>query len=287
MVATIPIVTSSSDATKDTPKEKSKDTPNDTTVKGKGTLAKRKASEDPSKPSPTKKLHTLADGRTTGQALLEAVTIKQLAKAALERGDKPKKVHMHYNENGQATRKKQDDQAPAPTEEKAVKKKKRAIALAPEVMDSKRRTDSLAYLEAYTNDRTSWKFSKLFQTWLLQYMFDANAVPSADFNKLLAYLQDLKGRARDATLEEAQTICKEIKIQPTIAILPSATPGNDDDFDAEKMLASMSAPPTLQPNDDFDAEKLMAAVTPAASNNKDAVKLERASAIVKVLQENK
>ncbi|KAI8069682.1 hypothetical protein BC940DRAFT_345915 [Gongronella butleri] len=269
--------------------------------------AKRAKESKPAAATTTKKTHTPStDGRTTGQALLQAVTAKRLVQQALERGEKPKKTHVYFNDIGQITKKKQTEAidetalgAAAAAQDKTAKKKKRAIAPAPQIMDSKRRKDSLEYLKAYTHDRANWKFSKLFQTWLLQYMFDGEAVPKDDFDMLLDYLKDLKGRARDATLEEAQTICQETKIveAPKLVLQQPVNAGNyyDDDFDAEKMLAGVSSAPApaATPNDDFDAEKLLAAAATSgsaaatganASDNKIVVKLERAKAIVRVLQ---
>ncbi|XP_078009043.1 protein cholesin isoform X5 [Phascolarctos cinereus] len=69
---------------------------------------------------------------------------------------------------------------------------------------------ALDYLISWANKREEWKFQKTRQTWLLLHMYDSNKVPDKHFSILLDYLEGLKGRAREVTVQKAETLMKEL-----------------------------------------------------------------------------
>jgi hypothetical protein len=71
------------------------------------------------------------------------------------------------------------------------------------------KTQSIEYLRKWENDRSSWKFNKNRQVWLLQNMFHPSSVDRSSFKILLKYLEGLKGASRTTTLKQAQSILEE------------------------------------------------------------------------------
>ncbi|CAO3640654.1 unnamed protein product [Cunninghamella blakesleeana] len=148
--------------------------------------------------------------------------------------------------------------------------------------------DALHYLETFINNRSQWKFGKLQQSWLLQHIYNTDAISGDNFDKLLVYIKDIKGLARDKTLKEAETICQKTKGTIQQLSYNSAVSSNvsnynndDDDFDAEKLLASMNAPshqPSTTSVNDSDAIN-----HDNDNGNNDNIKLERAKDIVRTL----
>ncbi|KAM9095308.1 protein cholesin [Sarcophilus harrisii] len=69
---------------------------------------------------------------------------------------------------------------------------------------------ALDYLTSWANKREEWKFQKTRQTWLLLHMYDSNKVPDKHFSILLDYLEGLKGRAREVTVQKAETLMKKL-----------------------------------------------------------------------------
>ncbi|XP_068940941.1 uncharacterized protein C7orf50 homolog isoform X2 [Petaurus breviceps papuanus] len=69
---------------------------------------------------------------------------------------------------------------------------------------------ALDYLISWANKRKEWKFQKTRQTWLLLHMYDSNKVPDKHFSILLDYLEGLKGRAREVTVQKAETLMKKL-----------------------------------------------------------------------------
>jgi len=65
------------------------------------------------------------------------------------------------------------------------------------------------YLCEWNKDKSSWKFNKARQTWLLQNMFDTEAVDDESFAILLDYLQPLKGQARSETIKQSEAKVNE------------------------------------------------------------------------------
>uniref|UniRef100_A0A4X2LWG1 WKF domain-containing protein n=1 Tax=Vombatus ursinus TaxID=29139 RepID=A0A4X2LWG1_VOMUR len=69
---------------------------------------------------------------------------------------------------------------------------------------------ALDYLISWASKREEWKFQKTRQTWLLLHMFDSNKVPDQHFSILLDYLEGLKGRAREVTVQKAEMLMKKL-----------------------------------------------------------------------------
>ncbi|XP_006894383.1 PREDICTED: uncharacterized protein C7orf50-like [Elephantulus edwardii] len=65
-------------------------------------------------------------------------------------------------------------------------------------------TLALDYLCGWAQKRQDWKFQKTRQTWLLVHMYNPDKVPDEHFPTLLAYLEGLKGQARELTVQKAE-----------------------------------------------------------------------------------
>ncbi|XP_075383744.1 protein cholesin isoform X2 [Tenrec ecaudatus] len=63
---------------------------------------------------------------------------------------------------------------------------------------------ALDYLCSWAQKQQDWKFRKARQTWLLVHMYDSDKVPDEHFPTLLAYLEGLKGQARELTVQKAE-----------------------------------------------------------------------------------
>nr|XP_061807235.1 uncharacterized protein C7orf50 homolog [Nerophis lumbriciformis] len=68
---------------------------------------------------------------------------------------------------------------------------------------------ALDYLTCWANDRTTWKFQKTRQTWLLQNMFDSEQIHDEKFLLLLEYLEGLRGGSRETTVQKALVLVQE------------------------------------------------------------------------------
>ncbi|XP_057311346.1 uncharacterized protein C7orf50 homolog [Hydractinia symbiolongicarpus] len=68
---------------------------------------------------------------------------------------------------------------------------------------------ALKYLSTWYYDRKEWKFKKVRQTWLLQNAYDKGEVSKENFKMLLKYIEDMKGKSRSVTLENAQKIIED------------------------------------------------------------------------------
>ncbi|KAI8099137.1 uncharacterized protein BX664DRAFT_320490 [Halteromyces radiatus] len=227
--------------------------------------------------------------RTTGMALLQSLTAKKAAQDALIKGAKAA-VHVSFDDDGEVEetndnkRKSQDDDDNDEKKNngkkpKQIKEKKKKGTLHLQGPSDKKRQESLTYLKTFVNDRSQWKFSKIQQSWLLQHIYDSEAIPNEDFDRLVLYLKDLMGMSREKTLKEAQDICQDTKASTQPVTSTTATyPGydDDDDFDAEKLLASASyaAPVTEEVNQPQQTD---------STNLVDNVKLERAKIVLRTL----
>ncbi|XP_036913862.1 uncharacterized protein C7orf50 homolog isoform X2 [Sturnira hondurensis] len=69
---------------------------------------------------------------------------------------------------------------------------------------------ALDYLCGWARKQEDWRFQKTRQTWLLLHMYDGDQVPEEHFPALLAYLEGLKGRARELTLQKAESLMREL-----------------------------------------------------------------------------
>ncbi|XP_062617726.1 cylicin-2-like [Saccostrea cucullata] len=104
-----------------------------------------------------------------------------------------------------------------PTESKKSKKKKKkqknkeTDQTDEATSDTEQKAEKLAseYLHQWANNRESWKFQKVRQVWLLKHMYSENKVINEDFAVLLSYLDGMKGRSREVTVEQAEKIIEE------------------------------------------------------------------------------
>ncbi|XP_015420476.1 PREDICTED: uncharacterized protein C7orf50 homolog [Myotis davidii] len=65
-------------------------------------------------------------------------------------------------------------------------------------------------LSSWAQKRQSWRFQKTRQTWLLLHMYDRDQVPDQHFPTLLAYLEGLRGRARELTVQKAEALMQQL-----------------------------------------------------------------------------
>ncbi|XP_073504180.1 protein cholesin isoform X1 [Phyllobates terribilis] len=68
---------------------------------------------------------------------------------------------------------------------------------------------ALQFLESWSKKNPDWKFQKIRQTWLLMNMYDLEKVSDKHFRMLLGYLENVKGSARDTTIQKAEEYMKE------------------------------------------------------------------------------
>ncbi|VFV32211.1 Hypothetical predicted protein [Lynx pardinus] len=68
---------------------------------------------------------------------------------------------------------------------------------------------ALDYLRGWAQKHEEWKFQKTRQTWLLLHMYDNDQVPDELFSTLLAYLEGLRGRARELTVQKAEALMQK------------------------------------------------------------------------------
>ncbi|XP_022356427.1 uncharacterized protein C7orf50 homolog isoform X2 [Enhydra lutris kenyoni] len=69
---------------------------------------------------------------------------------------------------------------------------------------------ALDYLRGWSEKHENWRFQKTRQTWLLLHMYDSDQVPDELFSTLLAYLEGLRGRARELTVQKAEALIQEL-----------------------------------------------------------------------------
>ncbi|XP_036080151.1 uncharacterized protein C7orf50 homolog isoform X2 [Rousettus aegyptiacus] len=69
---------------------------------------------------------------------------------------------------------------------------------------------ALDYLCSWAQKQDSWRFQKTRQTWLLTHMYDSGKVPEEHFSTLLAYLEGLKGQARELTVQKGEALMREL-----------------------------------------------------------------------------
>ncbi|XP_017363735.1 uncharacterized protein C7orf50 homolog isoform X3 [Cebus imitator] len=69
---------------------------------------------------------------------------------------------------------------------------------------------ALDYLCRWAQKHENWRFQKTRQTWLLLHMYDSDKVPDEHFSTLLAYLEGLRGQARELTVQKAEALMREL-----------------------------------------------------------------------------
>ncbi|XP_043310766.1 uncharacterized protein C7orf50 homolog isoform X1 [Cervus elaphus] len=82
---------------------------------------------------------------------------------------------------------------------------------------------ALEYLCSWAQKHEDWRFQKTRQTWLLLHMYDRDQVPDEHFPALLAYLEGLRGRARELTVQKAEALMRELDQAGACALPPGGT----------------------------------------------------------------
>nr|XP_006078784.1 uncharacterized protein C7orf50 homolog isoform X5 [Bubalus bubalis] len=82
---------------------------------------------------------------------------------------------------------------------------------------------ALEYLCSWAQKHEDWRFQKTRQTWLLLHMYDRDQVPDEHFPALLAYLEGLRGRARELTVQKAEALMRELDEAGAVALPPGGT----------------------------------------------------------------
>ncbi|KAI8094472.1 hypothetical protein BDF21DRAFT_489971 [Thamnidium elegans] len=171
-----------------------------------------------------------------------AATKKNKSRPAMKKPE-PKKRKAEDGEEEEE--KKETEDKKTEVEKKAPKKAKKAKKSKIEIEESKKdskQEEALAYVRMFVNDRESWKFKKVQQIWILSNLYE---IPEEEFDNVLEYLKDLQGSAREKTLKEAQEKVPKKEVVKSNTLTGYATvAGNDDDFDAEKLLAQATMTPT-------------------------------------------
>ncbi|KAK9323018.1 hypothetical protein V1517DRAFT_321630 [Lipomyces orientalis] len=101
--------------------------------------------------------------------------------------------------------------APASTElsEKSVLKRQERLskrkAKSPVPVPEGQLTGIRTYLTSYATERSTWKFSKQKQNWLLRHFYDTQRIPAEWEAELMVYLAGLpEGAVRERVIEEAK-----------------------------------------------------------------------------------
>ncbi|KAM9724908.1 protein cholesin isoform 2-T2 [Dama dama] len=76
---------------------------------------------------------------------------------------------------------------------------------------------------SWAQKHEDWRFQKTRQTWLLLHMYDRDQVPDEHFPTLLAYLEGLRGRARELTVQKAEALMRELDQVGACALPPGGT----------------------------------------------------------------
>ncbi|KAG8226938.1 hypothetical protein J437_LFUL004656 [Ladona fulva] len=101
------------------------------------------------------------------------------------------------------------------TEEQPKIKKRKKHKRIKEPINQKSSQDlptlAIQYLQTWQYDRSSWKFSKFKQTWLLKNMFDLRKLPSSVFPVLVEYISGSQGGARLKTYEAASKMIESLE----------------------------------------------------------------------------
>ncbi|XP_050420448.1 uncharacterized protein C7orf50 [Adelges cooleyi] len=72
-----------------------------------------------------------------------------------------------------------------------------------------RQERAIEYLLQWKNDRSNWKFKKIFQLWLIKNIYNPIKINKEDFDILVEYLQTIKGKSHEMILENANATIAE------------------------------------------------------------------------------
>ncbi|XP_066245573.1 uncharacterized protein C7orf50 homolog [Euwallacea similis] len=92
------------------------------------------------------------------------------------------------------------------------KKKKKHAQLQEEQRlkgDLEMQQKALNYLSKWKHNRSEWKFEKLRQIWLQQYLLDVNKIPGEFWDSAVQYFSGSKGHSRQVVLDNAVKVIEE------------------------------------------------------------------------------
>lgn len=113
---------------------------------------------------------------------------KRISKHVLEAEEK-KRQKLEKGEGGEINEGKIGGDA----ERKGANTNKSKRAVAKKVVKIKDPKEVEAYLSAWKDDRSSWKYNKNTQSWMLRHLYDGEKVSKTTFSIVLEYLQSIKG----------------------------------------------------------------------------------------------
>ncbi|KAL7319869.1 hypothetical protein PS15m_002955 [Mucor circinelloides] len=182
--------------------------------------------------------------------------MKKKKRSADEMEDDADKEKVEEEKKSDEDKSEKKDSKKPPKKAKKPKKSKLEIE---EMKKDNKQEEALAYVRLFVNDRDSWKFKKVQQIWLLSNLYE---IPEDEFDNVLEYLKDLQGSAREKTKQEAKdkipvkAAPAPVAVSNTLTGYANVNTGNDDDdFDAEKLLAQATAAPVVQQEESSDDEK--------------------------------
>lgn len=94
----------------------------------------------------------------------------------------------------------QSSESSTPSKKKKNKKEKGGED---RVHETKGMNKALAYLKQWKEDKSSWKFEKCRQIWLLHNCYDTKRINEANFSVLLEYIASVKGAMREVVKNAA------------------------------------------------------------------------------------
>ncbi|XP_074642879.1 cholesin-like [Tubulanus polymorphus] len=124
---------------------------------------------------------------------IESVDTEQESPKKLEKKKSKKRSHEETKDPEQNDTEPGSTETPAKKSKKAKRKEKATQA-----------EFSLDYLKLWKSDRKNWHFKKTRQVWLLRNLYDSDKISDKHFQSLLEYMVDMKGKARESTIEQAE-----------------------------------------------------------------------------------
>ncbi|KAF9994143.1 hypothetical protein BGZ65_010254, partial [Modicella reniformis] len=110
-----------------------------------------------------------------------------------------------FKVKGDADSSEDDDSSDSDSDNDKEKKSKISKTTGKRKADDRSET-SLAYLVEWKRSRTTWRFQKLRQNWLLNHIYDDKLIPNSHWDVFLEYIHDMKGGARTAVVQDAKKI---------------------------------------------------------------------------------
>lgn len=70
---------------------------------------------------------------------------------------------------------------------------------------------ALEYVSKWKHTRSTWKFEKFRQIWLMDNLLDDNSIPDSIFPIVLEYFEGCKGMAREQLLKKGMDVIKKVE----------------------------------------------------------------------------